>query len=237
MKSRSVWGALLIGSFFWGPVWALDMAPEFIPLKGVPGQRLKSSVTLVNDSAETVDVGLTLQVTPMEGEKPWITVSPRKLRIRSGKKRVARLKARVPFGSGQRMAQVWARAQGPTSGSEIRVVRKVNLVIVGTEHYALSLQSLGAVDQGDHVRVSAGFRNEGNVSLRPTLGAELVLVGGGRVMAYQEGNAVSLAPGNFGSGYVDVPLSDNRWDGTGTVTVYYRDSTGLIQQVEKTVGD
>jgi hypothetical protein len=237
MKSRSVWGAILVGGFLWGPVRALDMTPEFIPLRGEPGRRIKAAVTLVNDSAETVNVRLSLQVAPVEGEKPWVTVSPQKFRLRPGKKRVARLKVKVPLGSGEREAQVWARVRGPLSTSEIRVIRKVHLVIEGTERYALSIESLRTVGHADRVSVTAGFLNEGNVTLRPALGADLGLVGGGRVTAYQEGNAVAVAPGNFGSGQVDVLLSQKGWDGTGTVTAYYRDSTGTIHQVEKMVGD
>jgi hypothetical protein len=216
---------------------ALEVSPDFFQFKGVPKAHLKALVTLVNDSTENVEVRLELQGSAVKGEKSWITVSPRKLKISAGKSRVAHLSVRVPQGRGERVAQVWARSRGPMSFSEIRLIRKINLIIAGTEKYALSFDSIKTVDQGDRVDVDAVFRNEGNVTVHPRVGVALDLPGGTRASAYQETPPVSVAPGGHGSARVVVPLSGNRWEGKGTVTVYSLTSAGETQRVDKRIGD
>ena len=216
---------------------ALDVLPDFFQLKGLPGARLKASLQIVNDSSSVVDVRLDLQGVGAVGKKPWITVSPEKMKIPAGKSHTAYLAVRVPPSGGECQAEVRARTAGPLAVSEVRVVRKVNLIILGTEKYAVSLTSSRVLRQGDSVSVEADFRNEGNVTLRPKLGAVLSFADGSRSSAYQEGPAVAVAPGAEGAARVLVPLSGRRWDGAGTVTVYYLDTAGKTRSVEGKIGD
>jgi len=212
---------------------ALDVTPTFFQLRGVPNARLKAEVTVLNDTSAPVEVRLDLH----EVSDGWITIAPSTLKIGAGQSRVARLSVRVPRGQGERTAQVRARVQGPLASSEIRVIRKVNLTIAGTEKYGFSFDTINTVDQGDRVAMDVVFKNDGNITLRPTVGALISVSDGTQASAFQEGRAAAVGPGQRGSARVVVPLAGRRWEGHGTVTIYALDFAGETRRVEKKIGD
>ncbi len=217
--------------------WTLEVLPELIQLRGAPGAHLRAPLTIVNDSASPVVVQLDLQGDSIVGRQPWMRVSPKNIKIKAGKSRVAYVSVRVPLQGGECSAQVRARTEGPMASSEIRIIRTVNVIIAGTENYSLSFESIHAVDQGDRVTLEAGYRNDGNITVRPKMGALVHSVEGTPVSAFQDGSVLPVAPGKHGLGRVVVPLSGQRWNGRATVTAYFLDSAGETRSIDKRVGD
>jgi hypothetical protein len=116
-------------------------------------------------------------------------------------------------------------------------VRNVQVQIAGTERYALLVDSIRAEVGGDRVALEVAYRNDGNVTLRPKFGADLVLAGGGRAAAFQEGMEAPVAPGARGNARVVVRVGGSGWEGKGTVTGYYRDAAGETRKTEKGIGN
>lgn len=231
---RGIFAGILMMPVFGG---ALELSPDFIQVRGLPRAGLAASLTVTNDSQEPVDVRLEVRGAALEEGRPWIWVSPEKLRIGSGSSRKAKLKMVVPRGAtGERSAQVWARTKGQ-GPSELRSIRKVRLLIAGTEIYSLKIEGVGVSTVGDRVALKVDYLNEGNVSVRPVFGAELIREEGRIVSAYQEGSSGLVAPGARAEAHVVVPLNGARWDGKGTVFAEFIEFAGATRRVEKRVGD
>lgn len=216
---------------------ALDVMPELIQLAGPHRARLETSLILFNDSPEPVDVHLEVG---QEGNKDdaWIRVSPRRVRLKPGEKKPARIKVRVPNdGQGQRESQVRAISRGMGAPVEYRVIRRVNLRIAGTEKYEVTLGEVETEILPDQVVVSAVLKNSGNVSVIPVCEASLILDDGHQVTAYQKQGVKVVSPGERARVRVEVPLPKGRWTGSGVVVANYKDAGGHTHRVEKTVGD
>jgi hypothetical protein len=225
---------LFLSSLAVGAV-ALEVTPDFFPFRGTPGSRLKAQVALVNDSTAPVRVDLEVHAKGEGPEKAWLAVSPSSLRIAPGRRRVADLKVRVPDTAGELNAEIWARLQGPVEWTEIRQVRRVRLVIQGTEVYRLVMDSAVGRESGGLILVDVVFRNAGNVSVRPSFGAELVLEGGERASAPRHAIHPAVLPGGRGVAQIEVPSSKARWTGEGMVTAYFRNSAGETRQEQRRI--
>lgn len=230
-------GAGAVFFFITGVAAALDVLPEIVQLAGPHRARLYASLTLVNDSPHPVDVRLEIGRGGIE-EDGWIRVSPHRVRLKPGKKKAVRIKVRVPYdGQGERSTQVRAVTRPVGGPVEYRLVRLVNLRIVGTEKYNVALGRVDAEIQPERVVVTVGVENKGNVTIIPVCEAKLILGDGRSVRAYQDGGVGSVPPGGNVRVRVEVPLSGSRWTGSGVVCVNYKDAGGNIHRVEKTVGD
>ena len=217
-------------------VVALEVSPEAVVLKGPPGARLKAQLAVVNDSTSSVRVRLEFREIIPPGEKKWLRISPSRVKIEPGKSRVVDLRVSVPKkGTGERWAEVWVGVQGPVAWSELRTVRRVTLIIEGTEVYRLGVDSAVGIPGADGVTVNIEYRNAGNVSLRPKFGVELVMEGGEKASVFQEGVEAALLPGGRGAVQVKVPMRGIPWAGEGLATGYFRDGNGETRRSERRV--
>lgn len=235
---RMIWGGVFAGVLLQAlGAMAMEVSPELIHLRGVPNARLTAPLTLKNDSPEPVDVLLTVEETDFVGSVGWVQLSPKKVKIAAGQTRVVSLKVRVPrHGEGERSAQVWVRARAAMSPLEIRTLRRVVVVIEGTERYELTIGDVSVDSRGPQLEVKADYQNTGNVTLLPLFGSDLTMSEGRHSTAYQK-KASSIAPGARASVRIVVPSLDGRWEGTGVVMAQFRDADGKTHRLNKMVGD
>lgn len=219
---------VLVGAVSLG---ALDVFPEGWVLKEKPGARKRVLLTLFNDEARPVDIRLSLRGLATDGKNPWVTISPGPFHLKAGERRDVPVRVAAPRGEGERTAEVVASVS-VSADSEIRVIRRVRLVLAGTERYHVSVEDARVKAGKGQVLASAVCRNGGNVTVRVKFGAEILPEDGPPVSALS-GVFADLAPGEATAAEVAVPWPGETWKGLARLTAYYRDGQGQTVRVVK----
>ncbi len=213
---------------------ALEVSPEGLFFKEKPGTRARARLTLRNDEGRPVEVRLSVRGVAADGKKPWVAVSPGPFRLEAGERRDVPVRVMAPPGEGERTADVVA-AVAVTADAEIRVVRRVRLVLAGTERYQILVEDVRATAGQGRVLVTAVCRNEGNITVRLKFGAELRPENGPPVSAMSGGSSAGLAPGEKTVVNVGVPWSGEPWKGGARLMAYYLDGQGRTVKVVKEI--
>ena len=222
--------------FAGGPARALDLKPELIFLRGEEGAAVSTTIAVVNNSSETIRVTLEAHG-PGEAPAPWLSLSPRALRVAAGARRVVRLKAVVPKAVGEMWGEVWVRQRAPGELTETRVVRRVALRVAGTEVFEAQLKDIESGVEGNDVVVHAVLANTGNVTLRAKLVADLERMDGPLVRAVTDLTGQPVAPGESVRARLAAPKVGWFWTGRGNLSAYYRDADGKTIQILKPIGE
>lgn len=212
--------------------WAVEVEPEALAFHASPGGRATASLWVRNDTLSPLKATLTWEAP--DGAS-WLNLAPRAIRLKPGEKKEIRVTARPPkVGGGERTALLVVIVPGPKD-SEIRVVRRVALVIAGTERPEASVETLSARVIGSEARLRAVVRNDGNVTLRIKTGAELFFTNGRRLRA-SPSDVGAVSPSTTGEFDLRVPLQGEPWGGRGRVWIYFLNNRGRTTAVEKEFG-
>lgn len=216
-----------------GPLSALEFKPEAVFLRGVPGEKITTYLSLHNDS--TLPLRVILETHNNPSDRPWLKLSLPSVRLRAGEVKVVRLAAKIPDHRGEVTAEIWARSETDKM-TETRLVRRVVARVAGTEIYDARLEEVQVRSEQDAVAVSAELENRGNVSLRPKLVAQLTLRDGSSARVVRDLTDKPLAPGTVAHVRLDTALSPAQWNGGGDLSVYFREE-GTTTQVIKKFGE
>jgi hypothetical protein len=213
---------------------ALEVIPEAIVFRGLPGQRLKRAVTLKNEAGERVDVETGAF---MEGGKSGgsLKVSRKKFRLGPGESRVVWVSCRVPDQKGEAAGGfvVSKRAKGK-EWIETRSVHQIYVGVAGTEVTRGEFKNTEARKETGRVRIETVFRNTGNVHIQPKLAAGLERKDGDKIRKIFEGPVVTILPNEeakFGTvmdlnGYEEIRSS-------GVVTGFFKNARGEVENVSQ----
>jgi len=215
---------LTVSVFLTAPLFALQVTPDFFSFQGPVNTKRKIPVRVFNDGDRPTKV--VLEVHGAEDGSPWLSVSPRKMSLRPGQVRFGSVRVRVPMGAGEKNGELWVRAQGPVSDSELRSVRRVRLTIEGTDLCRLLLESPQKQKEKGLESLLVSFVNEGNVTIKPHVSAEFSLADGTKKNVHEK-NVFPLAPGERGN--VTFPTPSLPWT-KGWVTAYFVDRRGTTQK-------
>jgi hypothetical protein len=225
------WGALVFFVLA-APGIAIEVTPDVLVFRVSPGRRAAKRLFLRNDEKTPLTARVEVQD---EGGSPWLTIGPREVRLAPGKSRGLRVVARASLeAAGERSARLVVTVPGPRD-SEIRVVRRALLTVVGTERSSVGVGPASIHESGGRAMFTALCRNEGNVAVFLKTGAELDLTNGRKRRAFAA-DTHRLAPGEEVRVEIEADLTGFSWGRRGRIVVFFRRDKGETQRVEREFG-